>query len=158
MRCSQTIPFVGCLVIAALCNSMADAAVCTVPSVPHNTIQAAADDAACTEIVLAAQIYVESVAISRSAQLRGDSSATTAIQGRMTITGASTRVELHALKVDASALPVSGCFEVALDVTGGGSVTAEDDVLVINTRVENCPLFADGFETGTPSRWSRTVP
>jgi len=158
MGCSRSIPFAGWFAIMALCVPPAEAAVCTVPSVPHNTIQAAVNDTGCTEIVLAAQIFIESVNITRSVQLRGNSSATTAIQGRMTITGASTTVELHALKVDASALPVSGCFEVALDVTGGGSISAEDDVLVINTRVENCPLFADGFETGTPSRWSRTVP
>jgi hypothetical protein len=158
MSCSRSIPFAGCLVVAAVCISTAEAATCTVPSAPHPTIQAAADDAACTEIVLGAQVYVESVDISRSVQLQGDSSATTVIEGRVTIAGASTLVTLHALKVDASALPVRGCFEVALDVAGGGRVTAEDDVLVVNTRVENCPIFADGLETGTTSRWSRTIP
>ena len=154
MTQSRSISLAGCFVIAALWASPAGAADCAVPSVPYETIQAAAEDIACTEIVLAAQIYIESADISRSVHLRGDSSATTVIQGRIAVAGASTTVSLHALKVDASALPVRGCFENALDVTGGGRVTAADDVLVVNTNVEDCPVFADGFEIGTTSRWT----
>jgi hypothetical protein len=158
MRCSRSILFAGGLLFVAIGIPIAEAATCTVPSVLHQTIQVAADDTKCTEIVLGPQVYVESVDISRSVVLRGDSSTTTVIVGRITITGAPTFVTLRALKVDAGALPVRGCFDVALDVAGGSRVTAEDDVLVINARVGDCPIFADGFETGSNSRWSRTVP
>ena len=53
----------GCLALAVLCASTAFADVCSVPSVPHPSIRAAVDDAACTEIVLAARVFAESVGL-----------------------------------------------------------------------------------------------
>ena len=143
----------GCLALAVLCASTAFADVCSVPSVPHPVIQAAVDDAACTEIVLAAQVFAESVAVSRSLLLRGDSSATTVIEGRVTVTGDTTEVTLQDLQVDAG-----GCFSVALDVRGGAQVTSQQDVVVINAAGGECPIFLDGFESGDTTLWSRTVP
>ena len=155
MSRSRSILLLVLVTAAAFAAPTVNAATCTVPSVAHETIEEAVTDIGCTEIELAGLVFVESVTISRSVVLRGQSSTTTLIQGQLTVTGASTVVDLHALTIDGSALPVKGCFEVVLDVTDGGRATAEDDVVVINTRVENCPLFADGFETGSCSRWSR---
>jgi hypothetical protein len=141
----------------ALTAPTVNAATCSVPSATHETIEEAVADIGCTEIELAGQLFIESVSITRSVVLRGQSSTTTLIQGQLTVTGASTAVSLHALTIDGSALPVNGCFDVVLDVTDGGRVTAEDDVVVINSKVESCPIFADGFETGSSSRWSRVI-
>ena len=49
----------------------ATAATCNVPSAPHPTIQAAVDDVACTQIVVAAGTYTGRVAIARSVNLPG---------------------------------------------------------------------------------------
>ena len=142
-----------CLVLCALCASSALADVCTVPSAPHPTIQAAVDDGACTEVVLVAQATVESVAIPRSLLLRGGSSATTAILGQVTVTGNATEVTLQDLKVDGG-----GCSPVALDVTGGAQVTSQSDVVVVNSPDGPCPIFANGFESGDANGGSRTAP
>ena len=142
-----------CLLLCAFCASSALADVCVVPSAPHPTVQAAVDDAACTEIVLLAQVIAESVAISRSLLLRGGSSATTAILGQVTVTGNSTEVTLQDLKVDGG-----GCSPVALDVAGGAQVTSQSDIVVVNTTEGPCPIFANGFESGDTYGWSRTVP
>ena len=119
----------------------------------HPSIRAAVDDAVCTEIVLAAQVFAESVAVSRSRLLRGDSSATTKIAGQVTVTGATTEFTLQDLQVDGG-----GCFSVALDVGGGAQVTSQQDVVVINAAGGECPIFLDGFESGNTSAWSNTVP
>ena len=68
------IMFEAVLVLAVLFSAtMPWAAVCTVPSTPHPTIQDAVDDLICTEVVLTAQTFVEAVAIDRSLELRGAS-------------------------------------------------------------------------------------
>lgn len=143
----------GCLAVSVLCSSAAFADVCSVPSVPHPTIQGAVNDAACTEIVLAAQVFVESVAVSRSLLLRGDSSTTTVIEGQVTVTGGTTEVTLQNLQVDGG-----GCVLVALDVGGGAQVTSQQDVVVLNAAGGECPIFLDGFESGGTTAWSNTVP
>ncbi len=142
-----------CLVLGVFCASSALADVCTVPSAPYPTIQAAVDDTACTEIVLVAQVIAESVAVSRSLLLRGGSSATTTILGQVAVSGVTTEVTLQDLKVDAS-----GCSSVALDVTGGAQVTTQQDVVVVNTTEGPCLIFANGFESGDSHGWSETVP
>jgi hypothetical protein len=145
---------IGCLLaVGPAWTAVAEAAVCAVPSGPHPTIQAAVDDAACTEVVLAAQSFAESVAVSRSLLLRGDSSATTVIEGQMTVTGNTTVVTLQDLAVYGG-----GCYLAALDVVGGARVTSHQDVVVFNTAGGECPIFIDGFESGDTSAWSRTVP
>jgi hypothetical protein len=145
------------LAVIILCAATLDAATCTVPSVSHETIQEAVSDIGCTEIELAARVYIESVSLTRSLVLRGQSSAATTIEGRVIVTGAATSVALQSLKIDGSAIPVKGCFEVVLDATDGGAVSADDDVVVINTRADGCPIFGDSFETGDSARWSRVV-
>ena len=157
MSCPRTMGFFAVLAVLALSTTTVGAATCTVPSVSHESIQVAVDDIGCTEIDLAAQIFIESVSITRSVVLRGQSSATTVIQGQLTVTGASIEVDLHTLSIDGSAIPVKGCFEVVLDVGSGGAVVADDDVVVINTRADGCPIFGDGLETGDFLRWSRIV-
>jgi hypothetical protein len=128
------------------------AKVCSVPTLAHPSVQAAVDDAACTEIVLAAQEYVGSVGVSRSLLLRGASSATTTILGQVTVTGASTEITLQDLKVDGG-----GCFTLSLDVSGGAQVTSGPDVVVANAEGGACPIFTDGFELGATVAWAATV-
>ena len=142
-----------CVVLCVFCASSALADVCTVPSAPHPTIQAAVDDSACTEIVLVAQVIAESVAVSRSLLLRGGSSATTEILGQVTVSGGTTEVTLQDLKLDAS-----GCSSVALDVTDGAQVTTLQDVVVVIATEGSCPIFASGFESGNTLGWSNAVP
>ena len=81
--------------------------VCTVPSASHPTIQAAVDDAYCTEIVLAAQTFVESVAVARDLTLRGTSNTSTVIEGQVVVEGNTTQVTIQDLLVDASDPPGS---------------------------------------------------
>ena len=141
------------LALAVLLVPNASAKVCTVPTLAYPSIQAAVDDAACTEITLAVQDYAESVAVSRSLVLGGASSATTTIVGQVTVTGATAEVTLQDLKVDGG-----GCFSVGLDVTGGAQVTSGQDVVVVNAAGGECPIFTDGFELGAAVAWSTTVP
>ena len=141
------------LVLAAICASTAPAAECPVPTLAHPSIQAAVDDAACTEIVLGGGDFAESVDVLRSLVLGGDSSATTTIMGQVTIIGASAEVTLQDLKVDGG-----GCFSVGLDVTGGAQITSGQDVVVVNAAGGECPIFTDGFELGAAVAWSTTVP
>jgi hypothetical protein len=144
---------VGCLVLLLLGTPNALADVCSVPSAAHPTIQAAVDDASCTEIVVVAQATAESVAVTRSLLLRGGSSSTTAIVGQVTVTGASTEVTLHDLRVDGG-----GCFAVALDVTDGAQVTSEQDIVIVNATEGPCPIFVNGFESGNAFGWSTSGP
>ena len=78
------------MILVALRVIDASAQVCSVPTLAYPSIQEAVDDAACAEVVLAAQDFAGSVAVSRSLMLRGASSTTTTIFGQVTVTGAST--------------------------------------------------------------------
>jgi len=140
-------------VIAAV--SPCRAAVCTVPSASHPTIQEAVDDLACTEIALAAGTFVEAVGIDRDLELHGASSATTVIEGRVVIDGAATEVELRDLTIDTSA--TAACFPEAL-LSRGGARLGANNLAVVNDDGDACLIFGDGFEAGNTSAWSVTVP
>ena len=116
------------------------------------TVQAAVDDAGCTEIVLGAEDFAESATVSRGLTLRGDSSSTTTIVGQVTVSGASVEVTLQDLRVDGG-----GCFTVALDVGDGAEVPSGQGVVVVNADGGECPIFADGFELGATAKWSSTT-
>jgi len=103
--------------------------------------------------VLSAKVYAESVAVSRNLEIVGDSSATTTIEGKVTVTGAATEITLENFRVE-----VGGCFLVALDVSGGAQVTRGQDIVVVNTPGGECPIFFDGFELGAAAAWSKTIP
>ena len=127
------------------------AATCPVPSASHPTIQAAVDDASCTEVVLAAQTFVESPSIARDLTVRGASSATTVVAGRVEVSGGL--VVLEDLKVDTSGPAQRGRFPSALWAHGGGRVTG-DGLVVVHAPL----LFGDGFESGGFSAWSSVQP
>ncbi|MFV2073465.1 MAG: hypothetical protein ACC742_12540 [Thermoanaerobaculales bacterium] len=124
----------GCLALVFLFAPTAFADVCSVPSAPHPAIQAAVDDAGCTEIVLAARVFAESVTVSRTVLLRVGSSATTVIEGQVTVTGDTTVLSLQDLQVDGG-----GCSYSALEVAGGAQVTSQQDVVVTNGPEESVP-------------------
>lgn len=151
---------VACVVVGVVFGfgrGAAFAAVCNVPSAPHPMIQDAVDDISCTEIVLGAQIFEESVTIHRSLEVRGASSTTTIIEGRVVVEGAPTQVTLRDLTVDGSAPSVAGCFIEAL-VAEGGALLRANAVIVVNGDGEACLLFRDGFETGDTSVWGSVTP
>ncbi len=133
------------------------AAVCSVPSVSHPTIQEAVGDLACTEVVVAAGTFVEEVVIGRDLDVGGASSATTIIEGRMVVEGAAILVVVHDLTIDASAASVAGCFADGLLARGGAQLSA-NGVVAINGDGDACLLFRDGFESGNTTAWSSTVP
>jgi len=139
--------------VLLLSSVSAVAAVCNVPSGSHSTIQAAVDDLACTEVVIAADSFAESVSVERSLDFSGDSSATTIVEGRFVVTGASTVVAFDELTIDAGAPTAAGCFTLALDVSGGAAVTG-NNLVVVNADGNACVLFADGFESGDTSAWN----
>jgi hypothetical protein len=138
-------------------TTVAAAAVCTVPSAPHPTIQVAVDDVGCNEIVIAAGTYVESVEIDRNLIVSGASTTETTIDGRLTVSGAATAVALNDLTINASAPSAAGCFPAALDVTGAAGVTS-NALVVVDADGDACLIFEDGFETGNTTAWSGTSP
>jgi hypothetical protein len=128
-----------------------------VPTGPYPTIQSAVDNPACTDIVLAAQSFEESVSISRDLELRGASSSTTVIEGQLTVLGGTTQVALEDLTIDGSASGVAGSFTEALLVEGGAEVNGQG-IVVLNSATDLLAIFADGFESGDASAWSAVVP
>ena len=133
------------------------AAVCSVPSAPHPTIQEAVDDPACTEAVIAAGTFVEEVTIGRDLVLSGASTPTSIIEGRVVAEGAAIQVDIHDLTIDAGAASAAGCFTDALLSRGGAQLSASG-LVVVNGDGDACLLFRDGFESGSTTAWSTTVP
>ena len=122
------------------------ATVCAVPSASHPTVQAAISDLGCSEIVLAAQTFVESPVIGRSLTLRGSGSDQSFIQGRLEVSAGTVSLEGLHLAAAGGALSVHSGAEVS----GFDLVALEGDLVAL--------LFADGFETGDLSRWSASTP
>jgi hypothetical protein len=147
----------GGWLVVMLCAGGTWADECQVPSTPHPTLQSAVSDLTCTEIMLASQIFRESVTLSRDLSLSGISSSATIIEGQLVVEGNTTLVVIHDLKVDGSAPSVAGCFDEALVAQGGAQISA-NGVVVINGGVDGCVLFGDGFESGDTSAWSATKP
>ena len=135
----------------------ARAAPCPVPTGTHPTIQAAVDDAGCTEIELGSQVYIESVTIDRTLEVSGVSAAVTTIAGRVSVEGPSTVATLSELTVDGSLPAVAGCFVEAVDV-GGGARMLGSNIVVVNGDGDACLLFGDGFESGNTSAWDNVNP
>lgn len=125
---------------------------CPVPSASHQTIQSAVDDVACTEIGLGSQVYVESVTITRTLSVSGDSPAATVIAGRVAVDGTSAVLTLSELKVDGSDPAVAGCLVEAVGVAGGARMIGRN-IVVINSDGAACTIFGDGFEDGTTDAW-----
>jgi len=143
----RTAPIV--LVVALVAGGWAfegAAATCPVPSASHPTIQAAVDDVACTEVVLAAQSFAESPVVARSLALRGAGSGQTFIQGRLEVSAGQVALEGFHVAASGGALTVHSGAEVS-----GFDVVAFDGLFEV-------PMFADGFETGDMSRWSGASP
>jgi len=157
MRSNRAVAWIVFPVMVLLRASPTGAAVCQVPSGPYPTIQSAVDNPACTEIELAAQTFHESVVVARVLELRGASSPTTVIEGKLTVQGGSTRVVLEDLTVDGSASGVAGSFTDALLVEGGAEVNGLR-IVVLNAAEDLLAVFADGFESGDTSAWSSVVP
>ena len=157
MRSILAVMWIVFLATVLLCAPPSLADVCQVPSGPYPTIQSAIDEPACTEIVLAAGTFAESVVVARDLVLRGASATTTVIEGQVAVQGGSTAVSLEDLTVDGSASGVAGTFTEALLVEGGAELSG-GNIVVLNAAIDQQPVFADGFESGDTTAWSATVP
>ena len=133
------------------------AATCTVPSGTTPTIASAVADPTCTDIVLQAAGYQESITIDRSLSITGVSSAATTIAGRVRVEGPATVVSLNALAVDAADSAVAGCWPEGVVAVEGARVEGAN-IVVTNATGIACLIFGDGFESGTTGGWSVTVP
>ena len=150
MRMSRSAVILFAMVGAMGAHSV-EGATCTVPSGSHSTIQVAVDDPACTELVLAAQVYSESVVIGRTLTLQGAGSGATTIEGQVEVSVGV--VDLVGLMVDASTVALAGLHSIATIVHNEGQMRGSD-LVVRNGTV----LFADGFEIGSASAWSAITP
>jgi hypothetical protein len=141
------------LVLLLALSRLAMAGICFVPGT-HPTLQAAIDDAACSEIQLAAQVYEESVLIERSLALAGPGGGGAIVEGRLRARGAGVVVTVTDVAVE------NGCQPEAMNAGTG----AEIDGLnfeVASSSSAPCPLmliFADGFESGDTAAWDSTIP
>jgi hypothetical protein len=147
----------GLLACGALWCPVGLADVCQVPSGAYPTIQAAVDDGNCTEVLLAAQVFEESVLVERDLTLQGVSQLTTTIAGQVTIQGEMTQAVVENLTVDATVAGVGGTVDAALQARAGAELTTRS-VSVRNSAVDLWMVFADGFESGDTGAWSSTVP
>jgi hypothetical protein len=136
----------------ALLPFTADAGVCPVPSPSHPTIQAAVDDASCSEIYLSAGIFTQSISVGRDLSLHGASSSSTVILGHVVVDGDTTEVSIQDLRIDAGG---SGAAE-ALEVRGGATVNGVNLDVVNGSK--STVIFHSGFESGTSEDWSGVVP
>ena len=139
--------------LAAVLSSPAVAGTCDVPDSSYPTIQSAVDDPACTDLVLAAQAFPESVRVPRTLAITG-AGASTVVAGFLRAHGNDTVVTVSDLKVEAS------CARGSLQSWTGGEIFAEN-VEAVSSTTFDCPgdpIFADGFESGDTSAWSTTVP
>jgi len=157
MNSSQLMASLTAVIAVSAVVTPCPAAVCTVPSAAHPTIQEAVNDLACTEIDIDAGSFFEEVVVARDLDLGGASSATTVVEGRVVVEGATTQVALRDLTIDASGPTAAGCFDQAL-LSRGGAQLGASDVIVLNGGGDACVLFRDGFETGDTTAWSGTVP
>jgi hypothetical protein len=128
---------------------------CTVPGT-HATVQEAADDPACTEVVLAAQIFPESIVLRRTVTVAGPGTGGAVIQGLVLISGAGTVATLRDLRVE------NGCVPDAVRASGGARLVG-DNLQVQRAAGLPCPLtadtiFTDGFESGNTGAWSAVSP
>lgn len=125
-------------------------ATCDVPSRSYPSIQSAVNVVTCTDIAVASGKFFGDVTISRTLTLRGTSSDTTTVFGRMTVSGSGTVLTLEGLKIAAGPdTSTQGTLEV---VTGAQVIP--DDVLIVPTDL----IFEDGFERGDSTAWSNSVP
>jgi len=142
-------------VALALPPAVSRAVDCDVPRPAHPTVQSAIDDAACTTINLGDQSYSESLLIRRSLSIVGPPELAD-IAGYVEVGGSGTVVEMTNLMVE------NGCVPYSFLVTDGGQVNTTR-LEVVSTDGAPCPpvdsvIFADGFESGSTSRWSVAVP
>lgn len=132
--------------------SVAAAVVCDVPAA-YPTVQAAVNDSNCTEIVLAAQSFSETVTIARSLTLRGAGSSATTLSGSVSIAGPGVAVDLRQLTVDATGSGAAQALSIAIEAE-----VAARDLVTRNGDGVTPSIFTDGFESGDTSAWSSAVP
>ena len=151
----RTVVFVA----AAFTAAAAAGIVCNVPAPTYPTLGAAARDAGCTQVQVAAGVFPENVVLTRDLAVAGAGSAATIVQGSFVVSGAGNDVTLDALLLDGTAAGVAGCWSELLTATGGATISSGADLRVLNTATGGTAsrLFADGFESGGTLAWSARV-
>ena len=157
MQSNRASTWIVLFAVILICPPPTAADECQVPSGTYPTIQAAVDAPVCTEIVLAAGTFAESVVVARDLTVGGVSAATTVIEGRVTVQGSATVVVLENLTVDGTASGVAGTFAEALLVEDGAELSGSN-IVVLNAAIDQQPVFADGFESGDTTAWSTASP
>ena len=123
--------------------------ICNVPSASYPSIQSAVDVISCTEIVLTSGDFFGGVTIGRTLEIRGASSDTTTIVGKVTVQGSGTTATLTGFMIGVGPNPSND----GLVVVDDAEVIPDD--LVIRTTDH---IFFDGFESGDTTAWSATKP
>jgi len=156
LSASSSYRCLAALVLPLLAAAGAHSATCNVPTATHPTLAAAARDAGCTLVQLAAGSFPENVTLERDLAIAGAGSAATTLQGYFFVAGAGHDVTLDGLLVDGTAAGVAGCWTEILAAEGGATLTSGADVKVLQTATGGtaCRLFADGFESGGVLTWS----
>jgi hypothetical protein len=130
---------------------------CEVPA-DFSTVQVAVSDPACAEVVIAAGSYDESVVVARTLTIAGAGAGSTRLGRPFVVAGAGTALTLAGLAIDVG----GGCYRAPLVVKDGATLVvapaAAVRVRADSLPSEPCPLFDDGFESGTSHAWSATAP
>jgi len=136
--------------LALLVSAAPAAAVdCTVPGT-HPSLHQAVADPACSRILLADQIYPDSVMIARSLEIVGATTGVSDLHGSLEASNGA--------QIQISDLHVGGCSDAAVRSSGGAEIDGMRLAVETGTGAL-CPLlFADGFESGDTSAWSGGVP
>jgi len=145
-RC-LVVTFLGAILLLGATPGICE--ICNVPSASYPSIQSAVDVTSCTEIVLTSGNFFGGVTIGRTLEIRGASSGTTTVVGKVTVQGSGTTATLTGFMIGVGPNPPND----GLVVVGGAEVTPDD--LVIRTTDH---IFSNGFESGDTTAWSATKP
>lgn len=135
--------------LALLGAGSARAVDCGVPS-SHATLQQAVATPTCTRVLLADQIFVESVEIRRDLEIAGVAAGATTLRGTLDVANGAV--------VAIANLAVSGCAQARVTATAGARVSGDRLTVTAGAAAPPCPIFADNFESATPDAWSTRTP
>jgi hypothetical protein len=131
MRSAKTLwAVLAVLIILITGATNAYSGTCNVPSASYPSIQSAVDVINCTEIVLASGFFTDDVNIGRTLEIRGTSSATTTVVGKITVEGSDTTASLKGLTISVT----HDRFPDDSLVVVGNAKVIPDDVVIELTR------------------------
>lgn len=120
------------------------------------TVQAAVSDASCSLVAVAAGIFDEGVVVTRTVTLQGAGATTTRLTRPLRVVGATVLV-IEDIAIDLGGTCYALPFEVAIGASVAVTPGTELAVPAAGAPVPPCPLFDDGFESGTTLAWSEAT-